>query len=122
MAKPSPATGDQPVFKVRLVNRGDRILSVGADETIIDAAEKAGMVLPIACRYGGCITCAARLLEGRVRQPNATALNRRQSREGYILLCVARPKTDLVLQVGVESHDRLYVNPFSVARPSGGTT
>ncbi len=103
-------------FQVRLSNRDDKELTVGDDETIIDAAESAGLALPIACRYGGCITCAARLLEGRVRQPNATALNGRQSREGYILLCVARPKTDLVLEVGVESHDRLFVNPFSVSR------
>lgn len=105
-------------FKVTLTNRDNTVLEVSADQTIIDAAESAGLVLPIACRYGGCITCAARLLEGRVRQPNATALNARQSREGYILLCVARPKTDLLLRVGVESHDRLYVNPFSVSPPS----
>ena len=74
--------------------------------------EAAGHVLPIACRYGGCITCAARLLEGSVRQPNGTALNRRQSQAGYILLCVARPKTDCVIEVGVESHGSLYLNPF----------
>jgi ferredoxin len=48
-----------------------------------------------------------------VRQPNATALNRRQSKAGYVLLCVALPTTDCVLDVGVESHDELYQNPFA---------
>lgn len=98
-------------------NREYLSFDVGEDEAIIDAVEAKGHLLPIGCRYGGCITCAAKLLEGKVRQPNGTALNKRQSSAGYILLCVARPKTDCVLEVGVESHDKLYVNPFSV---SGG--
>lgn len=99
-------------FSVRLANRGVA-LDVGEDEPIYDAAVAAGVQLPIACRYGGCITCAAKLISGRVRQPNATALNRRQSRAGYVLLCVARPAEDCVLEVGVESHGELYRNPFS---------
>ena len=103
-------------FKVTLRNRG-LVLEVGAEEAILDAVEAAGFVLPVGCRYGGCITCAARLLEGKVRQPNGTALNRRQSQAGYVLLCVARPVADCVLDVGVESHGALFVNPFG-ARPA----
>ena len=88
------------------------MLEVGEDEAILDAAEAAGIALPVACRYGGCITCAAKLLAGRVVQPGATALNRRQSRAGYVLLCVARPRSDCAVEVGVESHRTLYRNPF----------
>ena len=98
---------------VTLRNRGGLTLEVGQDEPILDAFEKAGYVLPVACRYGGCITCAARMISGSVRQPKGTALNRRQAGAGYILLCVARPQQDRVLDVGVESHDQLYVNPFA---------
>ena len=97
---------------VRLANRGVT-LRVAEDQPIWEACEAAGIPVPIACRYGGCITCAARLVSGKVRQPNATALNRRQSRAGYILLCVARPVTDCVIEVGVESHGDLYRNPFA---------
>lgn len=100
---------------ITLENRGQTV-SCGEDEAIYDACLRAGIQLPIACAYGGCITCAARLIDGKVRQPGGTALNRRQSKDGYILLCVARPKTDCVIEVGVESHDTLYQNPFSVAR------
>ncbi len=102
-------------YKITLRNRDAQSFEARDDEAIIDAAERQGYVLPIACRYGGCITCAAKLVEGKVIQPNATAINKRQSRLGYILLCVARAKTDCVIDVGVESHDALYVNPFSVA-------
>jgi len=35
-----------------------------------------------------------------------------------VLLCVAQPRSDCTLDVGVESHDRLYRNPFqSPLRP-----
>lgn len=101
--------------KVTFRNRGGLSFDVGEDEAIIDVVEAAGYVLPIACRYGGCITCAAKLISGSVRQPKGTALNKRQTSEGYVLLCVARPNEDCILEVGVESHDRLYVNPFASA-------
>ena len=101
------------MHRVTLRNRDDTVLEVREDEPIYDAALAAGIQLPIACRYGGCITCAARMLSGKVRQPKGTALNRRQSQAGYILLCVARPKADCVLEVGVESHGDLYRNPFA---------
>jgi ferredoxin len=100
-------------YTVTLRNRGNLSLNVSSDEPILTAFENAGYVLPVACRYGGCITCAAKLISGSVRQPNATALNSRQSREGYVLLCVARPKEDCVLDVGVETHESLYQNPFA---------
>ena len=100
---------------VILKNRNNRRVEVAEDQPILDAVEAAGEVLPVGCRYGGCITCAAKLLSGSVRQPNGTALNKRQSQRGYILLCVALPQEDCVLEVGVESHHSLYQNPFSSA-------
>ncbi|MDB4222343.1 2Fe-2S iron-sulfur cluster-binding protein [Granulosicoccus sp.] len=99
-------------FKVELRNSGV-VLEVSADEPIYKAALKAGVQLPIGCDYGGCITCAAKLIEGGVRQPGASALNKRQSQAGYILLCVAQPKSDCIIDDGVESHDELYMNPFT---------
>lgn len=103
-------------------NRGGRIIEVNEDEAVLGVAEASGIVLPVACRYGGCITCAARLISGKVVQPNATALNRRQSQTGYVLLCVARPRSDCTFDVGVESHGDLYLNPFSAREPEAGKT
>lgn len=98
--------------RVTLRNQGVT-LEVGEDEPVYAAALAAGIQLPIGCNYGGCITCAARMISGKVRQPNATALNKRQVQAGYILLCVARPVTDCVIEVGVDCHDELYRNPFA---------
>lgn len=101
------------IHRVTLVNRERRSVAVREDQSILDACNGAGIILPVGCRYGGCITCAAKLLAGKVVQPGATALNRRQSRAGYVLLCVARPRSACELLVGVESHDELYRNPFA---------
>lgn len=99
-------------FRVVLLNSGVT-LEVAENQPIYQAALDIGLQLPIGCNYGGCITCAAKLISGKVRQPNATALNRRQSKAGYILLCVARPAADCVIEEGVQSHYELYQNPFS---------
>ena len=45
-------------------------------------------------------------------QRKQLALNNRQINNGYIILCVARAKTDCTIEIGVESHDKLYRNPF----------
>jgi len=103
---------DAKTYEVQLKNAGVT-LQVAADQSIYKAALEAGVQLPIGCDYGGCITCAAKLLEGKVKQPGASALNRRQSQAGYILLCVARPTSDCIVEEGVESHGELYENPFT---------
>jgi len=100
------------IYKVELRHAGVT-LSVSSEQPIYKAALDAGVQLPIGCDYGGCITCAAKLIEGRVKQPGASALNRRQSQSGYVLLCVARPTSDCVIEEGVESHGELYENPFT---------
>jgi ferredoxin len=102
------------VHRVTLVNREGRSHLVGEDQALLAALEAAGEVLPVGCRYGGCVTCAARLVSGEVEQRDARALKPWQLEQGYVLLCVARPRADCVLEVGVESQDRLYRNPFSV--------
>jgi ferredoxin len=47
-----------------------------------------------------------------VDQRAQVALNNRQIMDGYVVLCVARAKTDCVFDIGVDSHDKLYRNPF----------
>ena len=98
-------------YKIKLVN-SKVDLDVRSDQSIYEVALSNGIQLPIGCNYGGCITCAGKLISGKVKQPGATALNKRQAKEGYILLCVARPTEDCIIEDGVESHGQLYQNPF----------
>jgi ferredoxin len=100
-------------MRIALENRDSAVFEVDPRVPLLHSLEAQGVSLPYGCRYGGCISCAAKLLEGRVDQRDAVALNNRQLADGYILLCVARPKSDCTLEVGVESHDKLYRNPFA---------
>ena len=103
---------------ITLANQGGQTFAVDRRKPLLDSLEGQGVSLPYGCRYGGCISCAAKLLSGTVDQRAGVALNGRQLADGYVLLCVARPKTDCTLNVGVESHDTLYRNPFqSPLRP-----
>ena len=103
--------------QVTLRNRGGQRFFVDEDERILDALERQGIVLPVACRYGGCVTCAGKLVRGEVDQREGVALKQRQRDAGYVLLCIAKPRADCELEVGVECQDALYENPFR--RPRG---
>ena len=98
-------------YQITLTNSKTKF-EVKSEQSIYGAALETGLQLPIGCNYGGCITCAAKLISGSVKQPGASALNKRQSKAGYILLCVATPTSDCVIEEGVESHGELYQNPF----------
>ena len=104
--------------RIILANRGGQTFEVDGASPLLVTLENHGVSLPYGCRYGGCISCAAKLLAGEVDQNEGVALNGRQMHDGYVLLCVARPQSDCTLDVGVESHDKLYRNPFqSPLRP-----
>ncbi len=98
---------------ITLANRSGASYRVDPRRPLLDSLREQGVDLPYGCRYGGCISCAAKLIEGKVDQRRQVALNNRQLAFGYVILCVARPMTDCTLEIGVESHDRLYRNPFA---------
>lgn len=100
------------VHTVTIANRENASYEVDAKRPLLESLRDQGLDLPFGCKYGGCITCAAKLIAGTVDQRRQVALNNRQINDGYIILCVARPTTDLTLEIGVESHDKLYRNPF----------
>ena len=97
---------------VTITDRGNTKYEVDSRRPLLDALREQGVDLPYGCKYGGCITCAAKLTDGKVDQKRQVALNNRQLSFGYVILCVARAKSDLTLEIGVESHDKLYRNPF----------
>ena len=97
---------------VTLSNRDDATYTVDPRRSLLETLREHGVDLPYGCKYGGCITCAAKLVGGEVDQRRQVALNNRQINNGYVLLCVARPLGDISLEIGVESHDKLYRNPF----------
>ena len=96
---------------ITLANRDGATYQVDRRKPVLDSLRDQGVDLPYGCKYGGCITCAAKLVEGEVDQRAQVALNNRQINDGYVVLCVDRPLSDCTLDIGVESHDKLYRNP-----------
>ena len=95
-----------------LANRDNASYEVTGRRPLLDELRDQGVDLPYGCKYGGCITCAAKLIDGDVDQRAQVALNNRQIANGYVILCVARAKSDCTFEIGTESHDKLYRNPF----------
>lgn len=64
---------------------------------MLEAALAAGLNLPHSCKSGHCASCRARLLSGEIRYPNGRPLGitAAEERQGEVLLCQARPVTDL---------------------------
>lgn len=74
-----------------------RDVPVAEEESILDAALRAGMDLPFACKGGMCSTCRAKLVEGEARMEVNYSLEPWELDAGFILTCQARPVSDKVV-------------------------
>jgi ring-1,2-phenylacetyl-CoA epoxidase subunit PaaE len=74
-----------------------RDVPVAEDESILDAALRAGMDLPFACKGGMCSTCRAKLVEGDAHMEVNYSLEPWELNAGFILTCQARPVSEKVV-------------------------
>jgi ring-1,2-phenylacetyl-CoA epoxidase subunit PaaE len=63
------------------------------DDTILDAATRAGLELPYSCRAGVCSTCRTKVVSGEVAMDQNYALEDWELEQGYVLACQSRVKT-----------------------------
>jgi ferredoxin len=77
--------------------RRDVTINCAEDEYILEAAENAGMRLPYDCRSGTCTTCIQKSLEGEMDQDLAFALDDDELEQGWRLICIGSPLSDVVL-------------------------
>ena len=74
--------------------------SVEDGETVLGAGLRQHFALPFGCQSGGCGSCRVRCTAGRVDYPfPPPALSAGEIDAGYILMCLARPRTDLTLDL-----------------------
>lgn len=86
--------------KVRVEPSG-REFTVQSGETILDAALVHGVSLPYGCRNGACGACKGKVLSGEVTYGDhePTALSEQDRAEQVAVLCQAKPRGDVTLQV-----------------------
>ena len=108
-------------FEVRVAGQAIAF-DCAADETILDAAERAGYALPYSCRKGICCTCEASLVAGRMQVHSRWITGRSDA----VLMCQARPCSDVEIapkrieKRAPSSRKTLTATVFRIARPTPG--
>lgn len=75
-----------------------RTLEAGGGEHILDAARRAGVELPSACKQGWDLACAVEVLEGKLDHTDARRYYEEDEQAGFALICTAKPLSDLRLR------------------------
>ncbi len=87
-----------PAAIASLIHDGKRKdVPVAEGEAILDAALRAGLDLPYACKGGMCSTCRARVVEGSTQMDVNYSLEPWELQAGFVLTCQAHPTTPHVV-------------------------
>ena len=82
-------------FTITFAKSGVSALWDGSEDTLLDFAESNGVIIPSGCRAGGCGSCQTEIIEGEVSYNQTPDFD---PDEGSCLLCVSRPKKNLVVE------------------------
>lgn len=81
--------GAGAAFEVELTRSG-QVVSVGPEETILDALDKAGVAVESVCKEGICGSCMVPMLSGEADHRDSVQTEAEQQANDYICVCVSR--------------------------------
>ncbi len=103
------------IYNVEVSYEGNTTtFQVAENEKILEVAERENIDLPNSCNAGVCTTCAAKIVSGEVEQGEGMGVSPELQAEGYVLLCVAYPRSDLKIVAGKE--DEVYDRQFGMSK------
>jgi ring-1,2-phenylacetyl-CoA epoxidase subunit PaaE len=92
-----PPSAPTKAFASLIIDGKRREVPVAEGEAILDAALRAGLDLPFACKGGMCSTCRAKLVEGEAKMDVNYSLEPWELEKGFILTCQAKPVTKRIV-------------------------
>lgn len=108
---PRAAAAAAPTYSVTFVNVGkgkETTVPCSSDDVLLDVADHHGIAVPSSCRGGVCGSCVSKLVRGTVDQgwlcdlDDGSALTPEQIAAGFILLCSAKPSSDVTVEYSQE--------------------
>jgi ferredoxin len=109
-----------PVYTVTLVLPDREVrFPCDSDTFILDAAAQNGIDLPHLCLQGWCLTCAGKILEGQVDQSASRRYLPADAAAGFVLLCTARPRSDVRVQTHQKDAMRAFRHQHGLPAPRG---
>lgn len=107
---PTPPSGEttsdaQQVRALRIsLRRGkapatEHATLVHPQQTLLEAGLSVRKDLPFSCAMGGCGACKARLTQGEVQMNEPNCLTQAERQAGYVLCCVAHPRSDVAIEI-----------------------
>ncbi|MCB1853143.1 MAG: CDP-6-deoxy-delta-3,4-glucoseen reductase [Gammaproteobacteria bacterium] len=100
-------------FRVKIEPSGHEFNTV-AGETLLQAAERQGIMLPYGCRNGLCGSCAGDLLSGSVMYPDPSSDSMESMPDTHCLPCQATATSDIVIRIHeVESVQQVALRSLS---------
>jgi ring-1,2-phenylacetyl-CoA epoxidase subunit PaaE len=92
-----PPSAPPKAFASLIIDGKRREVPVAEGEAILDAALRAGVDLPFACKGGMCSTCRAKLVEGKAEMNVNYSLEPWELKAGFVLTCQAKPVSEKVI-------------------------
>lgn len=87
---PTPVENDEVAATTVTFSVSGVAAPLQADETVLEAAEGAGVEIPYSCRVGECGVCVTKLVQGTVTMAVEKGLDPTDKAQGYILACQAK--------------------------------
>jgi ferredoxin len=84
------------MYKLSFTRSGVTV-GCGPDQTVLEAAQGAGLEIPFSCQGGTCHTCAVKG-RGEMETEEMLALTSTELADGWRLTCVAKPRGDCTFE------------------------